>query len=492
MCETSSRPLWEMTEAEKDELLLLNWSDEEAEESLLIADLERKNRVEHNRKRAFNMSRAVKQNQLAYDEIQKYLARTDRQLTDEEAITLMRYRRSLQVCCQYSLWREHTGEAYEFIAAHTCKHKYCNVCNARRCKEIRKRYRLLFEKDSSLLADYDFMHLTLTVPHTEKGWLGKTWYADELMKKFNLMRKRSWWKDTVYAGEFGVECTKNGNGLHIHIHSLLLVRKFRGNRNELHRNVLLEWNKLTTWSGAQRTEITPEAKQSILKSNKTLTDLDVALLNSQGATMIGLETVYLKSEFKQRGYVWSEATGAFIKRVNYQRDGHQAFMNAIMETIKYHFEPTAIHTDGTADINLMLDILPGIKGKPLYRKFGAFHAGTKDAHQFATLLNYNSKIEDFEGLADEMELSAHEVVIHPDSGEVVEPDSYQYIIIPMQAVWFNAAQDYRPRVSRRIKRSYIPAMTLREALEEMQRRSVDRTISIKRNETENYSLTKIA
>ena len=491
MCEVSTRPLWQMDEQEQEELLRSSWRDDQVEEAIMIADLERKRRVDNNRKRAFNMSRSVKQNQLSYERISEYLRTTDRQLTDEEIICLTSYRRSIQVCCQYSLWREHEDEAYEFIAAHTCKHKYCNVCNARRCKEIRKRYRLLFQKDESLLQDYDFMHLTLTVPHTASGWMGKTWYAEDLMKKFNLMRKRSWWKSMVYAGEFGVECTKGDEGLHIHIHSLLLVRKEQGNRNDLHRNVLIEWNKLTTWSGTNRKKIEEEAKQSILKSNKTLTPMDVAMLSPEGATMIGLETVYLKSEYKQLGYGWHEASGSYIKRINYNRDGHEAYMNAIMETIKYHFEPSAIHNDGSADIDLMLDILPSIKGKPLYRKFGAFHAGTKDAHEYAKLLNYNSKLDDYEALEAEHELSAHDVVIHPETGEVVENDRYQYLIIPMQSVWFNASQDYRPRISGRAKRNYLPeGWSIKQVYEEMTRRSTERRMSLKIAESKSNYLTK--
>lgn len=481
MCQAITRPAWERTEEEHLEILLESWTDESAVEALQVMELERQKRVEHNRKRAYQMSRGVKQNQLAYDRIAQYLAETDRQLTDDEAMALMSYRRAVQVCCQYSLWREHDGGSCEFIAAHTCKHKYCNVCNARRCKEIRKRYRLLFDLDPNLLKNYDFMHLTLTVPHSASGgWMGKNWYADELMKKFNLMRKRRWWKDTVYAGEFGVECTKNGNGLHIHIHALVLVKRFRGNRNELHRNVLLEWNKLTAWSGAQRQEITAEHKEAMLKSNKSIEPDDLDQLNPQGATMIGLETVYLKSSSKQPGYTWHEPTKSFIKRVNYNRDGKEAFMNAIMECIKYHFEPSGMHVDGSADIDLMLDILPGIKGKPLYRKFGAFHAGTKDAHEHAKLLNYNSDLDGF--MDEELELSAHEVIIHPDTGAIVEQGTFRYFIISLASVWFNAADEYRPRISKRHRKHYLrDAVTVRESLQEMLNRSIDRVSSIRKH-----------
>lgn len=479
MCQTV--PLHEMTDEyiqEKNREPFLSQADEEM---LMLLDLKRRQRVENNRKRAFNMSRSVRQNQIAYFQLDSYLQEVDRDFTPEEQVVLTSYRRSIGSCCQLSLWREHEGNALEFIAAHTCKHKYCNVCNARRCKEIRKRYRLLFEKDPQLLENYDFMHLTLTVPHTEAGWMGKNWYAETLMKKFNLMRKRSWWKNSVYAGEFGVETTKNQNGLHIHIHSLLLVRKAQGNRNELHRNVLIEWNKLTTWSGANRQKLDDKAKAAILKSNKTISELDVDMLNPQGATMIGLENVYLRSERKQRGYMWNESVGAWIKRVSYKRDGQDSFMNAIMECIKYHFEPSGMQANGTADIELMIEILPEMKGKPLYRKFGAFHAGTKDAHEFASMLNYNSNLDDFEAIEEEIELNANSEVLHPETGEIVERDSYKYMVVPMNKVWFDASRDYKPRLSHRVKRRYIPdAFTMREALMEMLYLSIDRATSANR------------
>lgn len=477
------RPMSDMEEWEIKEWLSEPFLTEEEKEGLMILDLQRKERVNHNRKRAYQMNRGVKQNQLAYRRLEKYLEEThrDRIFTDEEAIVVSSYRRAINTCCHHSLFREHDGGTLEFIAANTCKHKYCNVCNARRCKEIRKRYRQLFEKDPTLLENYDFMHLTLTVPHTEAGWLGKQWYAEELMKKFNLMRKRSWWKSTVYAGEFGVEATKNENGLHIHIHSLVLVRKIPGSRNFLHRNILMEWNKLTAWEGTARLEIEATAREKILKSNKTLTETDIAFLNPKGATMIGLESVYLKAETQQKGYVWNEATGAYIKRVNYKRDGVEPFMNAIMECIKYHFEPSGMQGDGTADLDLMLEILPAIKGKPLYRKFGAFHCGTKDSHPLASMLNYNSDLSDPDEMDKDLELNANEYVMHPDTGNPVERESYRYFIVALAKVWFDATDDHKPHISGFTKRDYLPeTASMRQALEEMTYRSVDKNMRLKK------------
>ncbi|MCB1124136.1 MAG: protein rep, partial [Verrucomicrobiae bacterium] len=191
----------------------------------------RKDRTRYNRQRCLWMTRAVKQNRLNYRELHEYLEAND--VDDYSLAYLMDFRYAINTCCRHALFREHLiNGAKEFIGAHTCKNKLCTVCNAKRAKDLRRKYRLFFDKNPDLLHCFDFFHLTLTVPHNESGgFRGKRWYADELMREFNFMRKKQAWKDLVYAGEFGVEVTKNENGLHIHIHSLLLVHKGPQNRN---------------------------------------------------------------------------------------------------------------------------------------------------------------------------------------------------------------------------------------------------------------------
>lgn len=475
-------PYWEMSD-EHNEAVLMRWaylSDEE-EEELKLADLKRQARVEYNRKRGMMMSQGLKRNHIAYRKLQYHLESTDNKYTDEQSECLLGYRRALGVCCQTSMFREYGPDTHEFIAAHTCKHKYCNVCNARRAKEVRKRYRAAFEKYPELLENYDFMHLTLTVPHTEEGgWMGKAWYGTELMATYNKMRKMKWWKEMVFAGEFGVESTKNGNGMHTHIHSMLLVHKTMGNRNELHRNILMAWNGLTAWDGAKRSVFLPKDCESILKSNSSLTMDDVMCLDPKGATLIGLETVYLKSLERQRGYTWNEAAGAWIKRVKLHRDGKEAFMNAVMECIKYHFEPSGMMPDGAADIDLLVELLPQIKGKPLYRKFGAFHGSVaKGAHPAGEMLNLNSDLT--ENMLEEAAMSAHDNVVHPDTGHVVTPDEYRYVILPLRHVFWNPDRNYRPKLYGENRRRYLtPGTTMAEALGQMLLHSIDNAGAVKR------------
>lgn len=481
--EAETVPIWEMDEAYWDDRVM-NWPYllEHEDEPFKLEVLRRQARVEYNRKRGMMMSKGLKRNRAAYRKLQYWLESTEKKLNTDELVALTSYRRALGVCCSVSMFREFDQHTHEFIAAHTCKHKYCNVCNARRAKEVRKRYRAAFRQYPELLANYDFMHLTLTVPHSaDGGWLGKNWYGTELMQAYNKMRKRPWWKQMVYAGEFGVECTKNGNGLHIHIHSLLLVHKSIGNRNALHKRILLEWNKLTAWSGATRQEFTSEVMEKIGKSNSSLRDKDLAQLDPTGATMIGLETVYLSSKERQWGYIWNEAAGAYIKRVKLDRDGQDAFLGAIMECIKYHFEPSGLEPDGSADIELMVEILPAIKGKPLYRKFGAFHGSVeKGAHPAGELLNLNSDI-DLEAILEEAALSAHDSVVHPVTGRACTPDDYRYVILPLRHVFFNPDDGWKPCLYGEERRRYLPVgMTLQDALMQMLIDSIDRSGAVKR------------
>lgn len=428
----------------------------------------RKDRTHYNRQRCLWMTRGVKQNRLNYKELHEYLEAND--VDDDCLAYLMDFRYAINNCCRHALFREHlVNGAKEFIGAHTCKNKLCAVCNAKRAKDLRRKYRLFFDKNPDLLQRFDFFHLTLTVPHNEAGgFRGKQWYADELMREFNFMRKKKAWKELVYAGEFGIEVTKNEKGLHIHIHSMLLVYKGLQNRNRLHRFILQAWNRQTAGSGIRR-KFNEEDKEALLRSNKLLTEYDIDQLDPSGATFIGLESLYVRSKEPKRGFHYSERAG-FYKRYVKPSDGTDIFLTGVMECLKYHFEPMALKNDGSLDFDLICEILPAIKGKPLYRKFGAFHSSTKNAHPDAKLLNINSKPSDFVQEAKEvLEETGEAEITNPETGEPALREEYTYYLVNLEKVYVDPDDEYRIKISSNVRKRYLhSAFNTLDALLEMQ------------------------
>lgn len=424
-------------------------------------------RRRYNRARCLRMSRQVKQNKLNYEQLHKYL---DNNQVDLRTMTyLMDFRSKINSCCHHALFREHLiNGATEFIGAHSCKHKLCSVCNAMRSKKTRQIWRRFFEKYPELVEDYDLMHLTLTVPHSEQsGYRGKRWYADELIKEFNYMRKKKFWRDRVYAGEFGIEVTRNAGGLHIHIHSLLLVYKCKQNRNELHKEILKSWNRQTSGSG-DRTTFSQTERDAILGSNKLLRPLEVEKLAPDGATFIGLESLYLGSKERKTGFQHCDRSGLW-KRYIRSSDNFETNLAGIMECIKYHFEPMAMSEDGSLDFDLIAEILPSIKGKPLYRKFGAFHAGAKNAHPGARMLNMNYKEEDIiQEMADDLSNNSHEAVINPETGEEALREEYIYFSVSLAKVFLDPEEGHAIKIPPNVKKTYFPAANALDALVEME------------------------
>lgn len=417
----------------------------------------------YNRKRGNRVSGYARQNQKLYKQTLKYVM--DMSVNDPAFPFFLNFKNRVQNCASHSLVRIHENpNTIEYIGAHTCKHKLCHICNYERSKMVRRKYRLYFDKNEFIdkqtgeiqtKDDFDFMHLTLTVPHSEqKGFRGKKWYADELIKEFNYLRKKSFWKNNVFGGEFGVEVTRNKNGLHIHIHSLLIVRKSQQNRNELHRWILMNWNMQTVDIKATRKEFGAVDLEAIRKGNKKLTDADLLKLHPQGSTLISLENLFVYNLSKKSKYdKWNAEKKVWKHYVNGldERD----FMAGIMECIKYHFEPMALNKEDLSyDFDLLSEILPAIQGKPLYRKFGNLH-GVKE-------LNINESIE--AEIEDVIQEVANENITHPETGEPVENTSYRYMMVSAKSIFYDRNNKYKPFIKKSARKVLLNQYSLKEAL----------------------------
>lgn len=404
-----------------------------------------------NRQRAIKITNKTKQNQRWYDGVQRYILTNNLQGKTLDYFLRLRY--DLQNCCSNTLLRQHLKpNCNEFIGAQTCKNKLCNVCNYVRSKTVRRKYMRYFDtnefidkKTGEILErkDFDFMHLTLTVPHNEQnGWRGKKIYVSELMQAFNKMRKMKFWQYHVFAGEFGVEFTKNDNGLHIHIHSLIAVRKESQNRNQLHLAILKAWNELTICPYNKRKTFDLEHLLAIKKGNKFIQDTDLKLLHPKGSTLISLENLYYYSKTKlSKGDHFSTSKQMWKHYAN--PENMNDLMRGVMECIKYHFEPMCLMDDkNELNFDLIAELMPEIKGKPLYRKFGNWHGLPQlNIIDKSTVTNAD--------LMDDFEETANEKITHPDTQAEVTKEEFVYVAVHAKCIYM----DYENNAKIKIRRS---------------------------------------
>ncbi len=414
-------------------------------------------RTKWNRNRGNKITTKARQNDDTYTQIHSHILTMDSQ--SKAFAPFLKARRDLQNCCRHTLvrrWKE--PYSVDFISAHTCKNKICNVCNYVRSKALRRKYIKYFDKNELIdfktgqvfeKKDMDFFHLTLTVPHTEnKGWRGKKVFVKEIMEEFNLMRKKKFWKENIHAGEFGVEFTRNKNGFHIHIHSLVIAHTSRGNRNYLYKEILKAWNKQTVCPYNKRKSFTIEEIEAIKKGCKTLTDEEIKELHPQGSTFVSLESLYTLSDVRTSRYDRPNGEGKWKRYIN-PSDGKQ-FISGVMECIKYHFEPLCFNKeDKTIDFQLLEDLLPEIHGKPLYRKFGAFH-GLKELN-----INENLTSELSDEVIENLEDTAREKTTHPETGLEAQPGDFDFLIINARMLRYDKENNFKPRINKAAKKIYL-------------------------------------
>jgi hypothetical protein len=431
-------------------------------------------RVARNRKRSNRNSTLKREaNRMARAAEAHRLANIDT-LTENEQDTLKHLVRRVGSCSCHSLYREHLGgeQPLEYIGSATCKHKVCPVCNSERSKRLRRKWLTYLTANPQLTTDYDLMHLTLTVPHTAaSGFRGEQFYVMTLINIFKELRRAGWWKGMVHGGEYGAEVTRNANGLHFHIHSLLFVHKSQQNRNELHRHILLTWNLATLDPTAQRKQFGPGELAAIKKGNKNLSELDLAGLHPNGSTLIGLESLYTYSDTK-RGWAesWDDDRKQWKQYISKGKNCTKEqylnrLMSGVMECLKYHFEPFSLcnpdeNGEMQYDMELLVDLLPKMKGKPLYQKFGAFRGVAE--------LNINAPKTAASEAAELLADFAHEEIINPDTLQQAERDEYTYFLASTASVYHDRDCCLRPKIGKKAPRQYLhEARNMAEALRHM-------------------------
>jgi len=378
-------------------------------------------------------------------------------------------------CSNFSLYGQtiDTGDL-TYFASVMCGNKCCFVCNFARQKRVRRKYFKWFADNPTVYLigkgkarkhvtktryqdhykargyeiireeAYDIMHLTLTVPHyADSGFNGDQYYYEAIAQRFHNMRNEaSGWNDLVFGGEYGIETTRTDNGLHIHIHALLFVKQSYRNRNTLHRLILQEWNRRTENRASSRQSLDARAIQQIKKSNRDFSDDFVKSLNPRATTMINLETIYSYRE------------GEKVRTYNFNS---KEMLYAVMEAIKYHFEPLAFDKENKEfDFDLLSEIMPVIYKKQLYKKFGCLHG-----EKALNLKEDDTLQEDF---ADAKEILS---MVDQDTGEI-RPE-YDFFVMNPAFMYHVPERENKLVLSKEGKRRMkkIPAFTVSSAISQM-------------------------
>jgi len=357
----------------------------------------------------------------------------------------------------------------------------------------KKESKIVFYVSGKEIAEtFDFMHLTLTVPHKNGLWNGREYYAQQLLECFHTMRKCDWWSEMVYGGEACVETTQSeANNLHIHIHAMLMVdRNVKGSRNALMLRVLEKWNELTIDWTLDDTHFNEERRKGITNmlaflkpkvwymeadgkkiasENKYPNDEDPFLkleadkvinkLDARGSTMVGLTSLY--KEITALEYANSKG-GTFKRENKFYRyvntSKPKEIIKGVLECLKYHFEPCSLELDDethTLNVPLLLQLIPNIYRKRLYCKFGGFY-GLKQLNVTEEPISE----DDIEGFLANAQAECYD----PGTGEPIDSSELQFVVFDLKDLVFKK-DEYRYSIHRRkIKMVHPPGETVRQAI----------------------------
>jgi hypothetical protein len=122
----------------------------------------------------------------------------------------------------------------------------------------------------------------------------------------------------------------------------------------------------------------------------------VKKLHPKGATLIGLNCIYTtKQQENQTVKVYTSEWGS------------EAMMRGVMETISYHFKPRTFHkgeSDTRFDVEKIVEILPKVHKKILYRRFGVLEKESSLA------IKDNTYAEDYEETTEDVDTETGEVL----------------------------------------------------------------------------------
>ncbi|MFZ1806877.1 MAG: hypothetical protein WBO10_01925 [Pyrinomonadaceae bacterium] len=255
----------------------------------------------------------------------------------------------------------------QLLAFNTTKHRLDPVYNQFKAQALRSLVKSWLQEEE-VWKKFQPMHLVLTVPHPGGEYKGQKFYAKEMDRQFRLLRDQKFWKKYIHGGIKCFEVSRKGkNGLHIHIHALVLQRP-EFSRNQVHAEILEAWKQMT------------------------------------GAYLVHYETLFVHKraeegnnrspwimETDERGNkIWDDTRQEWKRKKFYLDDREswfaaldepkkvEAYTKGVLECIKYHFKNDSFRkkTDKGSyiknewDIDLIAEILQHSKSMRMFDRFG--------------------------------------------------------------------------------------------------------------------------
>ncbi len=283
------------------------------------------------------------------------------------------------------------NKRYQLLMSQYSRNKIDSIWNYKKSKTARRVWIEYLKEHTELIKDYEPKHLTLTVPHKNGTWRGQEFFAKELIKEFNLMRKSDKFKQYIYAGAYNIETTKTENGNHTHLHALVFQHK-QYTVNKVRKLIVKDWNKRT---GA--TQIRYESLYVHQKDNagrwiiETKEELYHNELDADGNEI----KVTHKNAYSFRKKFYLDNSNDWYRNLTDVEKIEQMSIG-ILETLKYNFKEEVFkNPDGTYNVSFMHETLINGKGLRFYSKFGAFYGEKK--------LNLKQELERDEPLTVENE-----------------------------------------------------------------------------------------
>ena len=344
----------------------------------------------------------------------------------------------------YALFKHPTQDNFSTQGiAFTCsKHRIDPVWNYLKSKRLRASVHGWMKKES-IHERYQPMHLVLTVPHPGGVWTppgeseGLTFYAKEMVEKFNLMRKSKAWNKYIYGGLLCLEITRKGaNGLHIHIHAMVLQRP-EFDRNEVHEYISAAWEQLSGGMSWYETLYIHKRTNEEDKRSPWIMETD------EHGNKVWDES---RQEFKKKKYYLDNRYEWFQELSAEEK--FNTYVSGVLECIKYHFKYESFKTgrkiEGTKvdewDVQLIADVLRYSKNLRMYDKFGKLY-GVKELG-----MNYIDKlaVKDITVQASVEGDGVEENVINPFTKKLAIKGEYERVLaLPQFIEHYGQYQNFR-------------------------------------------------
>lgn len=289
------------------------------------------------------------------------------------------------------------------------------------------------------------MHLVLTVPHKNGEYMGKKFYAKEMDRQFNFLRKQKFWKKYIHGGIKCFEVTRKGkNGLHVHIHALIL-QKPQYSRNQVHLELIEAWQKMT--GGYMSHYETLYSHKRVDPSNKKSPWI---LHTDERGNKVWDEA---RQEWKKEKFYIDEKEPWFAQLSKEEK--LEEYTKGVLECIKYHFKYESFRKRSKQgkllkdewDIDLIKDILQYSKNMRMYDRFGKLYNDCRLSLHSVERLAIEQTQREAEGQPEEHDGVADKIINPYTKKPAVQGEYVRCLTLPQLQNFRGHQRDYWPAMS---------------------------------------------